>query len=122
MVFSSKNMKNQLIAEINNSIFRLISPKKNLIIYSGSFSRGEETILEVNNNFIHLSDIEFTIFQDPLSYIFKKKHSIISKNIHDLGIKYNIKIDYDIKSVLTSSFIPKTFFWYETLEAKMFFG
>lgn len=122
MDISSKNIKEKLIAEINSSIFDRISPDRNLIIYSGSFSRDEETLLKVNNNYIYLSDIEFTIFQEPLSYIFKRQHKIIKENIKKISIKYNIKIDYDIKPAISSYFIPKTFFWYETLNIKMIFG
>ena len=61
------------------------------IIFSGSFSRGEETILISDKINFFPGDIEFTIFQSNFKWALKKGHREFSSLIKKLSTLHRIK-------------------------------
>ena len=115
-------MGSELLCDVISISNRVFGKKLHALVFSGSYSRGEQTILVHNNKKWIAGDLEFTIFQANYSWLFRRGHLEFEKAINDLVKVNNLKVDYDIKPIAFSSFIPRTLFWFETLAAEKIYG
>jgi hypothetical protein len=118
-MFNKREILNELIQVFKKNLSNLDS-----VLLAGSFSRNEESFLQISSNLIvPLSDIEFIIFQNTKDYFLGGKLQKLSSQLGELSIKFGIKIDFSIKPKISLYLTPNTFFWYETfLTGRIVFG